>query len=137
KGEHAEVEHVGVWARALPLSFSKEAGEPSGALAVAREGRPFRQDEQEVMQVLVERASHAARDIIAHQMLREQALTDALTKLGNRHRLGGDLDDHLARQSDDCPLVLILFDLDGFKAYNDTFGHLAADAILARLVANL
>ena len=136
-GEPSEVEHVGVWARALPLSFAREAGEPSGALAVAREGRAFRRDEQEVMQVLVERASHAAGDIIAHQMLREQALTDALTKLGNRHRLTGDLEDHLARQSEDRPLVLILFDLDGFKGYNDTFGHLAGDAMLARLGSKL
>ena len=31
----------------------------------------------------------------------------------------------------------MLFDLDGFKAYNDTFGHLAGDALLARLGAKL
>ena len=35
------------------------------------------------------------------------------------------------------PLVLVLFDLDGFKSYNDTFGHLAGDALLARLGAKL
>ena len=33
--------------------------------------------------------------------------------------------------------VLALFDLDGFKAYNDTFGHPAGDALLARLGARL
>jgi two-component system, cell cycle response regulator len=33
--------------------------------------------------------------------------------------------------------VLILFDLDGFKLYNDTFGHPAGDALLMRLSGNL
>ena len=31
----------------------------------------------------------------------------------------------------------MLFDLDGFKGYNDTFGHMAGDAMLARLGAKL
>jgi diguanylate cyclase (GGDEF)-like protein len=62
------------------------------------------------------------------------AATDALTGLGNRRRLMADLDLVLARGT---ASVLALFDLDGFKAYNDSFGHPAGDALLRKLGSNL
>jgi diguanylate cyclase (GGDEF)-like protein len=68
---------------------------------------------------------------------RDEALTDALTGLGNRRALTRALDDRLARLTPERPVVLALFDLDGFKAYNDTFGHLAGDALLVRLGRSL
>ncbi len=132
-----QLERDGVWALALPLGFSIDTGRANGALAVAREGRAFGDDEQAVVNDLVERAREAAADIVAHRVLREQALTDALTKLGNRRKLVADLEDQLPSASDSEPLVLILFDLDGFKRYNDTFGHLAGDAMLTRLGGKL
>ena len=68
---------------------------------------------------------------------RGEALSDALTGLGNRRALAAALDELLPRASADRPLVLALFDLDGFKLYNDTFGHPAGDTLLMRLGANL
>jgi diguanylate cyclase (GGDEF)-like protein len=65
------------------------------------------------------------------------AHTDALTGLYNRRQLVADLDAHLSRATDANPVLLILCDLNGFKAYNDTFGHPAGDALLARLGAAL
>jgi diguanylate cyclase (GGDEF)-like protein len=62
---------------------------------------------------------------------RQEAQTDPLTGLGNRRALVGDLDAVVSRAAE-VPHVLVLFDLDGFKTYNDTFGHPAGDALLAR-----
>jgi len=128
-----QLERDGVWALALPFGFSTEAGRATGSLAVSRRERMFREDEQEVMRELVDRAREAASDILANQAVREQALTDALTGLGNRRRLAADAAERMRRPAGAAPLVLIMFDLDGFKAYNDTFGHLAGDALLERL----
>jgi two-component system, cell cycle response regulator len=66
---------------------------------------------------------------------RLEALTDALTGLGNRRALGRDLERIAAGRRD--PAVLALFDLDGFKHYNDSYGHPAGDALLQRLGAKL
>jgi diguanylate cyclase (GGDEF)-like protein len=63
---------------------------------------------------------------------RREALIDALTGLQNRRALVRDLATGLARASDARPLLLGLFDLDGFKQYNDTFGHPAGDELLTR-----
>jgi diguanylate cyclase (GGDEF)-like protein len=68
---------------------------------------------------------------------RREALTDALTGLGNRRRLMMDLREQIRFLDAKSPRILILFDLDGFKQYNDTFGHPAGDALLGRLGANL
>jgi diguanylate cyclase (GGDEF)-like protein len=64
---------------------------------------------------------------------RTEALTDALTGLGNRRRLMLDLDAQVEAASEDSPHAVMLFDLDGFKQFNDWHGHPAGDALLRRL----
>jgi two-component system, cell cycle response regulator len=64
---------------------------------------------------------------------RREALTDALTGLRNRRALVADLEDAVAIATRRHQQALLLFDLDGFKNYNDTYGHGAGDELLARL----
>ena len=71
-----------------------------------------------------------------YELTRQEATTDALTELGNRRKLLADVDRLLASARPE-PTLLMIFDLDGFKGYNDTFGHPAGDALLARLGAKL
>jgi PAS domain S-box-containing protein/diguanylate cyclase (GGDEF)-like protein len=73
----------------------------------------------------------------AEQELQRLAKYDALTGLGNRRKLTFDLERTLASGDGLGPRLLIIFDLNGFKHYNDTFGHPAGDALLGRLAAKL
>jgi len=76
----------------------------------------------------------AQNDLVHMQRLASyQSLHDSLTGLPNRRRLIDDLRAALATSTRDGPRTLTMFDLDGFKIYNDTFGHLAGDQLLARV----
>jgi two-component system cell cycle response regulator len=67
---------------------------------------------------------------------RGEALTDPLTGVGNRRALTRALERFFAA-GDEPGRLLALLDLDGFKAYNDRFGHPAGDALLVRLAGRL
>lgn len=62
-----------------------------------------------------------------------RALTDALTGLGNRRALELELDGAAEKAGRGEPMTIVYLDLDGFKAYNDRFGHGTGDALLQRL----
>jgi diguanylate cyclase (GGDEF)-like protein len=64
----------------------------------------------------------------ARAQWQSEAMHDSLTALGNRPRLLADMAPMLQRT--DVPVVLLLIDLDGFKAVNDMLGHPAGDVLL-------
>ncbi len=61
-----------------------------------------------------------------------KAVTDSLTELANRRQLMADIEAAVSASPPEA-MVLALFDLDGFKAYNDGYGHPAGDDLLRRL----
>jgi two-component system cell cycle response regulator len=70
----------------------------------------------------------------ANDRLRRMAITDALTGLHNRRHLEELLRDtweHSQRLHE--PFACAMFDLDRFKAVNDTYGHQAGDEVLKQL----
>lgn len=82
----------------------------------------------------VEAAAERERLLVELENL---ATADSLTGLPNRRSLEKCLDEEIARADHDgVSLSLALFDLDGFKAYNDANGHLAGDQMLCRLTHN-
>jgi two-component system, cell cycle response regulator len=90
-----------------------------------------------MMMVIVRAAMTFGENLNMLRNSQREAMTDALTGLGNRRALMNDLRDALEGRTAQQPRVLILFDLDGFKHYNDSFGHPAGDALLARLGRSL
>jgi len=62
----------------------------------------------------------------------QHASTDALTGLGNRHAMEKLFPREVSRcQQDELPVSLIMIDVDGFKIFNDRFGHVAGDRVLS------
>jgi len=66
------------------------------------------------------------------------ATMDALTGLHNRGWMDDIFDREVKRSERDLlPLTTIMIDVDDFKNYNDTYGHLAGDKVLAMVAASL
>ena len=75
------------------------------------------------------------RRIIIERNLRKElnrlSITDSLTALYNQRHFYTRLKDEVTRaKRQNHPLSLILLDLDNFKEYNDTYGHLEGDEML-------
>ena len=96
------------------------------------------QHETESLEKRLEASTQEIERLRQHlEMVRRDAMTDALTDLANRKAF----DDHLAAACDQAEaeggaLTLALLDIDHFKRVNDTWGHQTGDQVL-RYVASV
>ncbi|KKB08259.1 hypothetical protein VE26_12460 [Devosia chinhatensis] len=81
----------------------------------------------------------AERNLMAvAEQMRVLSITDALTGLHNRRDFDNGLAAHFeTARREGFDLSVILFDIDRFKAYNDTYGHPAGDSCLKRVAASI
>lgn len=94
--------------------------------------KPISREMFRLLALLTAHAALAIENAQLYQRALEQADLDPLTQLWNRGAFQRTLMDELARvQRDRSMLSLLLADIDHFKAYNDRYGHLAGDRLLA------
>lgn len=94
----------------------------------------FSTSELRLLSLLSDQAAVAISNASLHQMISRQAYSDTLTGLPNRRALDERLEEEvLAARRSNYSFAVIMMDLDGFKAVNDTYGHSVGDEVL-RLV---
>lgn len=108
-----------------------------GALVVAGRPRPFFSSRLAMLGSLADSAAVAIENAQLFEEVKALSLIDPLTGLANRRALERDLARDFAAARRGRPLTAVLFDIDGFKRFNDTLGHMAGDEALRALGAVL
>jgi len=112
----------------LPLV---SAGERHGLLLVAdRANHRIDTEKAELLELLAGQAAGSLRMAAAVTELRERAARDPLTGLGHHATFYADVPEARAAAPDGRRAVVLLADVDGFKAINDSRGHAAGDDVL-------
>jgi diguanylate cyclase (GGDEF)-like protein len=94
----------------------------------------FSASELRLLSLLSDQAAVAISNASLHQMISRQAYSDTLTGLPNRRALDERLEEEVvSARRNNYSFAVIMMDLDGFKAVNDTYGHSIGDDVL-RLV---
>jgi diguanylate cyclase (GGDEF)-like protein len=94
----------------------------------------FSPSELRLLSLLSDQAAVAISNASLHQMISRQAYSDTLTGLPNRRALDERLEaEVISARRNNYSFAVMMMDLDGFKAVNDTYGHTVGDDVL-RLV---
>jgi len=110
-------------------------GVVKGVIALSQAGvGAFNNDDLQLMVTLANAAGIALTNIESRESLARQATTDAITGLGHHGAFQAALAESLAAATrQGTALALILFDIDGFRSYNERLGLVAGDEALRRV----
>jgi diguanylate cyclase (GGDEF)-like protein len=107
------------------LHLARGAGDPIDSLG---------EHQRQIAASLAEHAALALANLRLRDTLSQQSIRDPLTGLFNRRYLEETLERELRRAERKArPLAVVVVDVDRFKVYNDTFGHMAGDAALREI----
>jgi diguanylate cyclase (GGDEF)-like protein len=130
-GAASEAELSGANALARPMHTTEGDDGVLGVISIARSGRPFSPDEQDLFAYLANQAAISIENVDLHRTVQRQAVTDELTGLFNHRRFQEVMTAEVERSRRfGQDLGLIMLDIDDFKQVNDDYGHLQGDLVL-------
>ncbi len=104
-------------------------------------GEAFDKNDLKLIQAFIANAAIAIEKSLMYKKnkeLKQLSLTDPLTGVLNRRYLDNRLYEEIARYGRyKNPFSLLMVDIDGFKEYNDTFGHIAGDNTLKTITTTI
>jgi len=111
-------------------------GKPTGLVVVDNyiTAKPITDDNFEIFNMFMEQATRALENSQSFESTLTKAHTDSLTLLWNYGYFQYKLDEELARADTmQLPLSVMIIDLDDFKLFNDSYGHIQGDNALRRI----
>ena len=116
------------------LDFTlQHLGQSLGEVALSR-ARPFTPREIEHVRELIKSMYYPLRNAGMYQLALRSAYQDPLTQVMNRASMEQALPREIGlAQRHGAPLVLLVIDVDYFKAINDNYGHLVGDQVLCKV----
>ncbi len=124
----------GAHALSAPLRRINDPGRNLGLMTIARSQSRFTPGERDVFLYLIGQAAASIENVALHELVSEQAVTDALTGLSNNRAFREAAEREASRAARfGHPLSLLMLDVDNFKRVNDAHGHVQGDEVLRRI----
>jgi len=119
----------------VPFYFQ---GRVTGLLVVANKPRWLTHEDARLLSVFANHTSIAVANLSFYQEIQQLAVRDGLTSLHN-YRYFRQQIERIVQQARryGSPLSMLMIDIDNFKTYNDSYGHLRGDMILKEIATLL